>query len=141
MKLFLRSSLIVFHIISVWTASSRFITQLPDIGPLCQSQDGGMFGYSVALSQPNNTESLTWMAVGKPWDQSVHLYVAKTDILNNQTFNSTSKAQLEWVSAGVVQDQPQNFPRRGYSLFGYSVSLSRDGKYLAVKIINALLTY
>ncbi|KAL7752250.1 hypothetical protein RI367_002295 [Sorochytrium milnesiophthora] len=43
----------------------------PNGQPICHNHDGGMFGYSVSMV---NIGNLTWMAVGKPWDTSVHIY-------------------------------------------------------------------
>ncbi|KXS17707.1 hypothetical protein M427DRAFT_30187 [Gonapodya prolifera JEL478] len=42
---------------------------------------GGMFGYSVALT--NGLQNTTYLAVGKPWDSTVHIYSTPTPARTN----------------------------------------------------------
>lgn len=116
-----------------------FLTELPLTEPTCQASDAGtMFGYSVSLSQPLPDENSTWMAVGKPWDCSVHFYVAVNSLMAMNTSVNASEATaptVQWFYMGSVSDTKNGtWPIQAYSLFGYSVSLSRDGRYVAVGI-------
>jgi hypothetical protein len=118
-------------------ACYAFVTQGPLGEGICHDNDGGMFGYSMALASDSDT---TILAVGKPWDCSVHIYKTITpppiDLsLNNTNLTDFQFQNVNWSYVGYVSDTNNGtWPTTPYSLFGYSVSMTSDGKYLAVGI-------
>ncbi|KAI3653902.1 hypothetical protein MP228_001849 [Amoeboaphelidium protococcarum] len=111
--------------------------------PICDGQvntgPGGMFGYSISVSQASSN-GYTYMAVGKPWDATVHIYSTPSLDLKNISVNATRDptsypANVTWTAVNMVQDTNNGtYPNQAYSLFGYSVSLSEDGQWLAVGV-------
>ena len=102
---------------------------LSDTGP------GGMFGYSISITTEPSM-NLSWIAIGKPWDGTVHIYAAQNP---NQTLLVTHKNLANYTTRWrpIIQLSDTNngtYPARPYGYFGSSVSLSQDGTWLAVGI-------
>ena len=124
---------------AVLVPQSTICNGMSDTGP------GGMFGYSISLSSASgNNSAYTWMAVGKPWDSSVHVYAIKNpdrSYLYNATAQMFASQNLSsaysWVPVIQLNDTNNGTfgpSGSGLSLFGYSVSLTQDGAWLAVGI-------
>lgn len=109
---------------------------VPSRSPICNgiknSGPGGQFGYSVDMSDGEGKH--TYLAVGQPWDSSVHIY--KTLNPNYSSLNNISTlVEPTWEPVQLIGDTGNGtYPIRAYSLFGYSVSLSEDASWLAVGI-------
>lgn len=53
----------------------------------------------------------------------------------NSTFSQSLPVPAPWKPVNMIGDTANGtYPMRGYSLFGYSVSLSEDGAWLVVGI-------
>ena len=104
-----------------------------------------MFGYSISLGQ---TSSLSYMAVGKPWDATVHVYsirnpdhqaiVTNISTLGQPPTGPQLKEQFkttQWTAVTMLRDTNNGtYPNRMISLFGYSISFSDQAQWLAVGI-------
>ena len=117
----------------VWAAAigSNWDVTVPE-QTICNVQgDGSGFGYSLSIST-DDSSGFSWLAVGRPWDYSVNVYIARNP---TRYLSASQGAAPRWTLVNRIVDTgyPTFYPT-GLSYFGYSVSLTQDGAWLAVGI-------